>query len=120
MAKKQSRRTISVRAVTYATVRDDCARRALSVSEYVEALIAADHKARGIDPMTLAVKAVKRQEVARIARSMPSLPLLATDPAPHLNALKSRRGAVLREHAEIAARRVAAPMQQPLFAGGTP
>jgi len=97
MAKKQSRRTISVRAVTYATVRDDCARRALSMSDYVEGLIAADHKARGVPavmPVADAARAVKREasvEVAKVARALPAMPLHATDHAPHLNALKARR-----------------------------
>lgn len=76
MAKKQSRRSISVKAATYATIRDDCARRALSASEYVEGLIAADHKARGVSavmPVKDAVREVKRearQEVATAAAAL--------------------------------------------------
>lgn len=69
MAKHQTRRSVSIRGATYATVLDDCQRRALSVSEYVEALIAADHAARGVEPM--AIKAAPVTATPEVANTAP-------------------------------------------------
>jgi len=47
MAKVQTRRTISIRGATYALVAADCATRDLSMSDYIEQIIADDHVRRG-------------------------------------------------------------------------
>lgn len=86
-SKKQTRRAISVKGVTYAAVFAECQARQISVSDYVEQLIAADRQARGLPAIVApdrcvaaAVAAVQREgarEVEQAAEAVRAVPLPA-------------------------------------------
>ncbi len=65
MAKKQSRRSISLRGATYTAIRLDCAARDLSLSDYIEQLIADDRHDRGLPRVARPIDAVIERVVAR-------------------------------------------------------
>lgn len=71
MAKVQTRRTFSVRRATYDAVREDCAARDVSMSDHIEALIAADRAARGLASVAVqrAVAAVQRAGDRQVERA---------------------------------------------------
>ena len=57
MAKKQTRRSVSIRGTTYDTVRGYCEQHGLSMSEFVEDRIAGFFAADGVPVVVKAVKA---------------------------------------------------------------
>lgn len=64
MAKRQSRRSISVRGATYWALRVDCGARHVSLSDHIEALVAADLEARKV-AFLLEAGAVKVAEIKK-------------------------------------------------------
>lgn len=100
MAKKQTRRSVSVRGTTYAAIRTDCTDRGVSLSDYIEALIAADRKARGLSStdkgdgvVARAVDSVQREgerQVERAARAVQA----ATAAAPRRPEFRRKDGEV--------------------------
>lgn len=75
MAKKQTRRSVSIRGETYATVRGYCEQHGVSMSEFVEQQIAQFFRGAPISvPPTPRVTVAKRPASAiRVARSKRSL-----------------------------------------------
>lgn len=65
MAKKQSRRSISLRGATYTAIRIDCAASELSLSDYIEQLIADDRHRRGLPRVARPIDAVIERVVSR-------------------------------------------------------
>lgn len=63
-AKKQTRRAISIRGVTYAALRTDCATRDVSMSDYIEQLIAEDRQRRGLQRPEVAAAVAREASVA--------------------------------------------------------
>jgi len=99
MAKHQTRRSVSIRGATYAALRDDCAARDVSMSDHIEALIAADRAARGLPSAAVqrAVAAVQREgdrQVERIARQilkpLPSESKIVVGPPPEQTTMLGR------------------------------
>ncbi len=84
MSKKQARRSVSVRGTTYALIAPECAARSVSLSEYVEELVAADRKARGLTAPLPSVSVIKVGPPAsqlKLPRSMPPLdPVMGARP----------------------------------------
>jgi hypothetical protein len=137
-SKKQTRRSISVRGSTYWAVRADCEDR-MSVSDYIEGLIDADRKARGLSrtaigdiekAVTVALRQADRQVERAVAavRAIPSESKIVAGPPPEQTAMLGRtetpkRGDAMRQvdHAHaiaaIARRKAAAKAPPPIPAG---
>lgn len=83
MAKQQSRRSVSVRGATYSLVRDDCAAR-ISMSDYIEGLIAADRAARGLKvppPSPRTAAPLPSQSVIKVGPPVEQMKLIERTPA---------------------------------------
>ncbi len=143
MAKKQTRRAILVKGVTYAAIFAECQARQISVSDYVEQLIAADRQVRGLPAIVApdrsvaaAVAAVQREgarEVEQAAEAVRAVPLpaeskIVAGPPPEQTAMLGRtetpkRGDAMRQvdHAHaiaaIARRKAAGKAPPPIPAG---
>jgi len=105
MAKKQTRRSVSVTGATYEAIRLDCEARGLSLSEYIEGLIYGDRQARGLPVMPrperareigraiAAGKRAGRRQVERAVaavRAIPSESKIVAGPPPEQTAFLGR------------------------------
>lgn len=101
MAKKQTRRAISVRGTTYDALRLDCFSRGVSMSDYIEELVAADRKARGLGSTTVAsaVAAVQRAGDRQVERTARAVQAAIAAPAPRSAATTAELRELVTEEA---------------------
>lgn len=147
MAKKQTRRSVSVTGATYEAIRLDCEEREISLSEYIESLIEGDRQARGLPAVAVrseharevgrAIAAGRRAarkqveqavEAVRAAAPLPAESKIVAGPPPEQTAMLGRaetpkRGDAMRaiDHAHtlaaIARRKAAGKAPPPIPAG---
>jgi len=123
MAKKQTRRSISVRGVTYGQLREHCAGVGLSMSDFIEQRIADYFAEHGIGAPAIAPAPTRSQPAPRLVERGPDkettaprikpVPVAAARPVPAKSSLVSRP-------LPVAARRATAPVAPSMSPMPTP
>ncbi len=119
MAKKQTRRSISVRGVTYAKLRDYCAGIDLSMSDFVEQRIAEFFAAHPAAATTKPVIVAQKAPVAKVpvlAERARVVPRPTERPVSPIRAVPAKSVVVVKPAMPTAALRVTAPSPLPAHA----